>query len=282
LLVRAGVTGLTEMSPANDSRIARWFATQTAARSLPQRVLLAGSLDLREADTTDRVLLGPAKLHLHEAKLPALETAIAFVRGAHDRGRNVAVHCATEVELVYALAALAAAGTVKGDRIEHASVAPDSAVAEIARLGIAVVTQPHFIHERGDAYLRDVDEDAQACLYRLRAFADADVPLAAGSDAPFGGWNPWAAMAAAVSRRTEQGAAIGESEALTPEEALCLYLRAPDALHERRVVAVGTAADLCLLDRSWSDARRDLASVLVRATFIDGRQVFDRVDQAPL
>jgi len=154
-------------------------------------------------------------------------------------------------------------------------------VAEIARLGLAVVTQPHFIVERGDAYLRDVDEDARACLYRLRAFQDADVPLAGGSDAPFGGWNPWAAMAAAVSRRTQQGAAIGESEALTPEEALCLYLRAPDALQERRVVAVGMAADLCLLDRSWSDARRDLASALVRATFIDGRQVFDRVDQAP-
>jgi predicted amidohydrolase YtcJ len=282
MLARAGVTGLTDLSPANDARIAHWFARQTGTRSLPQRVLLGGSLDLKNSGMTDRVQLGPAKLHLHEAKLPALETAIGFVCSAHEQGRNVAVHCATEVELIYALALFEAAGTKKGDRIEHASVAPDSAVAEIARLGLAVVTQPHFVRERGDAYLRDVDEDARRCLYRLRAFKDADIPLAGGSDAPFGGWNPWAAMAAAISRRTQQGAAMEVAEALTPEEALDIYLRAPDALHERRVVTVGMAADLCLLDQSWSEARRDLASARVRATFIDGRQVFDRVDQAPV
>jgi predicted amidohydrolase YtcJ len=282
MLAAAGVTGLTEMSPANDSRIAHCFRTETGTRSLPQRILLGGSLDLKTSDATDRVRLGPAKLHLHEAKLPTLETAVAFVHRAHEGGRNVAVHCATEVELFYALAALEAAGTLKGDRIEHAAVAADCAIAEIARLGLAVVTQPHFVRERGDAYLRDVDEDARACLYRLRAFEDADVPLAGGSDAPFGGWNPWAAMAAAVSRRTKQGAAIGVAEALTPEKALDIYLRAPEALHERRTVMVGTAADLCLLDRSWCEVREDLASARVRATFIEGRQVFDRIDQAPL
>jgi predicted amidohydrolase YtcJ len=88
-------------------------------------------------------------------------------------------------------------------------------------------------------------------------------------------------MAAAVSRQTRSGASIGPAEALSPEQALDLYLSAPEALDQRRRVEVGAPADLCLLDRSWDRARGDLASVAVRATWIDGRQVFDRVDQPP-
>jgi predicted amidohydrolase YtcJ len=281
MLARVGVTGLTEISPNNDATIARHFGKETASEALPQRVLLGGKLDLTKQDVTGRVTLGPAKLHLHEAHLPTLEESVAFVRDAHSHGRSVAVHCATEVELIFTLAAFAEAGALHGDRIEHASVTPDHAVHEIARLGLAVVTQPHFIHERGDAYLRDVDADSQALLYRLRAFLDAGVALAAGSDAPFGGYDPWLSMASAVSRRTQQEHRIGANEALTPEQALDLYLRAPNALHQRRRVVVGGPADLCLLDRPWSDVRRSLASSNVRATLIGGRLVFNRIDQLP-
>lgn len=275
MLAKRGVTGVTEMSPANDSFMARHFVQQTASHSLPQLAVLAGRLSLSADDTNERVLLGPAKLHLHEAALPSLEDAIDFIRRAHEQGRGVAVHCSTEVEIVFTLAAFKDAGTLAGDRIEHASVAPDSAIEDIARSGIAVVSQPHFIRERGDRYLADVDAYARPLLYRLRAFLDAGVTLAAGSDAPFGECDPWASMAAAVSRHTERGATIGESEALTPEQALDLFLRDPRALNRRRRVAVGAPADLCLLDRSWDRARGALSSEYVRATFIDGQTIYN-------
>jgi predicted amidohydrolase YtcJ len=281
MLARCGVTGLTEMSPANDARIAKHFAAEIASRSLPQSVLLAGSLNLTEADMAAHLQLGPAKLHLHEADLPQIDSAIDFIRRAHERGRCVAIHCVTEVELVYALSALNTAGTHKGDRIEHASVTSEFALAEISRLGLAVVTQPNFIQERGDVYLSEVDEDIQPVLYRLRAFLNADVPLAGGSDAPFGDCDPWAAVSAAVSRRTRLGRTIGPTEALTAEEALDLYLRVPTRLDERRRVTAGAPADLCLLDRPWMQARATLSSTMVRATFIRGRRVFDRIDQTP-
>lgn len=281
MLARVGVTGVTEISPVNDAVIARHFAAEHASGRLPQKVLLAGRPELSEADMGDGMRLGPVKLHLHEEALPALDDAVTFMRDAHDRGRAVAIHCATEVELVFALAALDEAGVTKGDRIEHASVAPDSAVAEIARLGLAVVSQPHFIAERGDAYRADIAAADLPLLYRLRAFLNAGVTLAGGSDAPFGRTDPWTSMAAAVSRRTRSGASIGPDEALTPEQALDLYLRVPEALDQRRRVEVGAPADLCLLDRSWDRARTDLASVAVRATWIDGRLIFDRVDQPP-
>ena len=277
MLARAGVTGLTEMSPANDSMIARHFVRE----ALPQKILLAGSPSLSRLDMTEKVRLGPAKLHLHEADLPPFEDAVEFVRHAHAQARNLAVHCATEVELVFALAAIDAAGAEPGDRIEHASVAPDSAVTEIARLGLAVVTQPHFIVERGDTYRSEVEIRIQPVLYRLRAFLDVGVPLAGGSDAPFGGVDPWQAMAAAVSRRTRSGAVIGSEEALTPEEALDLYLKDPEALGRRRYIRVGASADLCLLDRPWSKARENLASVQVRKSWVNGGPIFDGVDEAP-
>ena len=281
MLAQRGVTGLTEISPANDAVIARHFAAERRNGSLPQKILLAGRIALSGVDMSDGICLGPVKFHLHEAAFPPLDDVIDAMRLAHERGRPVAVHCATEVELVFALAAIAAAGSQPGDRIEHASVAPDTAVAEVSRLGLAVVSQPHFISERGDAYRANVAEEDQPLLYRLRAFLDAGVTLAGGSDAPFGGTDPWTSMAAAVSRATPSGAIIGAAEALPPEQALDLYLAAPEALGQRRRVEVGAPADLCLLDRGWARARSDLASVGVRATWIDGRQVHDGVDQAP-
>ncbi|SFO35929.1 amidohydrolase family protein [Sphingomonas sp. OK281] len=281
MLAARGVTGLTEISPANDSVIARHFAAERANGNLPQTVMLAGRSALCRDDMADGMTLGPVKLHLHEAALPAFDDIVHSIREAHDRGRTVAVHCVTEVELVFTLAAIDEAGAMRGDRIEHASIAPDTAVTEIVRLGLAVVSQPHFIAERGDAYRDSVAPEEQLLLYRLRALLDAGVTLAGGSDAPFGGADPWMSMAAAVSRQTHSGTTIGAGEALTPEQALDLYLAAPDDLRRRRHVEIGAPADLCLLDRRWARARDDLASVGVQATWIDGRRVHDRIDQPP-
>ncbi|MFT4025490.1 MAG: amidohydrolase family protein [Novosphingobium sp.] len=187
----------------------------------------------------------------------------------------------SEIELVFALALLEHAGAQPGDRIEHASVASDELVARIARLGIQVCVQPHFIAERGDDYLRDVEPRHHPELYRLRAFRDAGVALAGGSDAPFGLPDPWLGIAAAISRQTRSGVTMAANEALSPEEALSLYLADPSDLTRRRQVAIGAAADLCLLDRPWSAARGALRAERVKATWISGRLVHDLVDQAP-
>ncbi len=305
MLAQVGVTGLTDLSPANDAVIARHFAAEQERGALPQRVMLAGKPELTTADmhgaleqlssrmahpavkkvrptrylerrpaaswSQTALKLGAAKLHLHDANLPALEDAVSFIAQAHARGRAVAVHCVTDVELMFALAAFDEAGAEPGDRIEHASVAPDHLVESIARLGLAVVSQPHFIAERGDIYRREVEPEFQPVLYRLRAFLEAGVPLAGGSDAPYGGTDPWAAMAAAVSRRTKSGHIIAGQEALTPEEALDLYLRDPENLRRRRRIEPGSDADLCLLNQPWAIVRHDLSARHVRATFIGGQ-----------
>ena len=280
-LAACGVTGLTDMSPANDAVMAQHFAQQIAVQALLQRTDLAGTLGL-SFTPTPLLRASHAKLHLHEADLPDWDTGLGFIRAAHAQDRSVAIHCASEVELVFALALYREAGTLTGDRIEHASVASDELVAQIAELGLAVVSQPHFIAERGDEYRADVDAADLPHLYRLRAFLDAGITLAGGSDAPFGAADPWAAMQAATMRQTPSGALIGPTEALTPEQALALFLADPLDLRRTRQIVPGAPADLCLLDRPWGEARSRLTSADVRATFVAGRIVHQRIDQSPL
>ena len=98
------------------------------------------------------------------------------------------------VSLVAALTALG---------VEHAAVAPPDVASRLAKLSLTVVTQPNFVRERGDAYLADVEPRDRPWLYRGRGLLEASVPLGGGTDAPFGDPDPWAAMRAAVDRRTE-------------------------------------------------------------------------------
>ncbi len=279
-LSRMGVTGVTDMTPSNDDAVAAHFHGEHRRGALLQRLVLAGRAELGK-ELPGEMRLGPVKLHLHEAHLPDYDATVAAIRSAHAQDRPVAVHCVTEVELWFILGALREAGAQTGDRIEHASLAGPEAVDEIASLGLAVVTQPNFVAERGDAYRRDIAAAEWANLYRLRTWLQRGVALAGATDAPFGGLNPWAAMAAAVSRRTAGGDTLGQDQALTPREALDLFLADPLALGRTRRVEVGMAADLCLLDRPWRQAQTQPSAAHVRATLIDGRVVHDRFGDAP-
>ncbi|MBC7520312.1 MAG: amidohydrolase family protein [Sandarakinorhabdus sp.] len=268
-LAALGITGVTEVTPRNG---AADFARYAAA-GMAQNLLVMGGAALDAQPPLGRARRGAVKLHYHDHDLPGLAALADEVARAHAAGRPVAAHCVTRGELLLTLAAIEVAGAHAGDRIEHAGVAPDEAVEWVSRLGLTVVTQPHFLAERAAAYRTEVDAADRPYLYRLQAWRDAGVRLAGGSDAPFGGSNPWAAMAAAVDRP----AGFGAGEALTPEAALGLFLGDPeDPGGPARRVAVGAAADLCLIDSSWIAARRDLAAVRVRATMVAGLLKFDR------
>jgi len=269
-LARFGVTGVTDATPT----LAPAALGALAAAGLPQRVVLLGA----EPEHAGAFALGPRKLVLDERALPPLAELAGRLRDAHAGARAVAVHCVTRAELVLALAAFEEAGVQPGDRIEHASVAPPELVAWLARLGLAVVTQPGFVRTRGDAYLRDVEPRDRPWLYRCAGFAAAGVPLGAGTDAPFGEPDPWRAMQAAVDRRTAAGERLAAGEALSPERALALFTTAPEAPGGApRRIEPGARADLCLLDRPWSQARDALSSASVIATLTAGELTWGTV-----
>ncbi len=275
-LAAFGVTGLTDATADNDASALARFRAASDSGALPQRLRVMGRLDLPACDG-DRVSIGCVKILLDEPRLPDFDALAERIRAAHAAGRSVAIHCVTRAEGVFSVEAFRRAGAIVGDRLEHASVAPPELVSLVAGLPLTVVTQPHFLRERGDAYREDVAPEDRPWLYRARAWRDAGVPLGGGSDAPFGSPDPWRAMAAAVDRRTEAGHVLGGDAPLSPEDALALFTtpaEAPGGAPRR--VAVGASADLCLLDRPWRAARAGLTSEAVRATWCAGRLVYDR------
>lgn len=263
-LASYGVTGLTETTPHNNPNTVAFYRSL----NLRQHMNCMGDESLAE---------GTLKIMLDDAQLPTYEVLLGRISNAHQRDRPVAIHCVTRTELVFALAALGDTGTVRGDRIEHAAVADDAALELVKRVRgerdhLTVVTQPNFVAERGDRYLRDVAAADHANLFRCRGFLNADIPLGGGTDAPFGHADPWAAMRAAVSRRTASGDVLGPAETLTPEQALALFtspLDTPGGAPRR--IAAGAAADFCLLKSPWRIAREHLRAEDVAATVRTGR-----------
>src|SRR5690606_35391491 len=130
-------------------------------------------------------------------------------------------------QLVVTLEALRSSGTHPLDRIEHAAVVPDGSLADLAGRAVTVVTQPNFVAERGDQYLADVAPAEQPELWRVASLLRAGVPVALSTDAPFGDADPWAAMRAAVFRRTPAGHVLGEAECVPASAALQMFLGDP-------------------------------------------------------
>ncbi len=275
LLAGYGVTGVTDTSPANGCAEWGYFRQSQEEGRLHQRVRMMGSHEILHCGETGLLQRGEYKIHLLESQLPDLHDLCLDIVSAHRHDRAVAIHCVTLTELVFALAALERAGARSGDRIEHASVASPEQLQAMREMGLRIVTQPHFIAERGDQYLLEVDTDEQPWLYRCATLLEAGIPLAGGSDAPFGGADPWRAMRAAVQRRTSGGRLISEGEALSPEQALALFLSRPEAPGTTPVqLAPGAPADLCLLDSPWQTVREELHSGHVSMTWRDGELLY--------
>ena len=262
-----GVTGFTDATPGASASDVAGLAAAVADGVIGQRLLCMARADVPRPAAGPRISLGPVKIMLDDDTLPTLDELAGQARQAHAARRAVAVHCVTRVQLILTLAALAAAGRHPGDRIEHGAVIPAETVPDLR--GLTVVSQPHFVAERGGQYAVDVAPEDRPDLWRLRSLIDGGVAVAAGSDAPFGGADPWAVMRAATRRPGN----LGPGEAIGPAAALRLFLGEPSAPGVPRLVAPGYPADLILLRCPPGQAARSLASDLVAATFIGGDQV---------
>mgnify|MGYP001806132486 CR=1 FL=1 len=213
--------------------------------------------------------LAPGKRILHDDSLD-LDALTDWIATRHREGGTVALHCVTAGQLVVSLAALRAAGTRRGDRIEHAAVVPVDTIAELADLGVLVVTQPNFIAERGEQYLVDVDPADQPALWRLASLRSAGVRVALSTDLPFGGADPWAAMRAAVRRTTATGVVLNADECVSPATALAMFTGHPEQPDMPRTIEAGQPGDLCVLGASPAEVLDSLDAALVRATVIAG------------
>ena len=277
-LAAFGITAFSDMTPSNDQETFSLFKRLRQQNNLLQHVQLARNKPFTQTNPTDSVMPGPVKIHLHESRLPALQDLVDRITLSHEHGVAVAIHAVTEIEMLFSITALEDAGTIQGDRIEHASVTPDYLLEKIKALDLTVVTQPQFIFGKGDTYRQDVAADSLPHLYRCAAFVNSGIALAGSSDAPFGCPDPWSSMRAAVTRRTSSGQVLTGDEVLSPEQALALYLGGLHSPGKLRQLEVGATADLCLLDRPWLSARRTLHSDHVKLVFNQGTPVYQKQD----
>lgn len=269
VLTSYGVTGLTEATPGQTRADLEKLAAARRSGQLRQRLHCMAPPEVGEVPG---VTLGATKVILDDPTLD-LDALTEWVRRCHDGGRPVAVHCVTDSQLVVALAALRAARTRRGDRIEHAAVVPPDLLGDLAELGVTVVTQPNFVAERGDEYLDDVPAEQLPELWRVATLVNAGVAVALSTDTPFGAADPWAAMRAAVRRQTPAGAILGEAERISPRAALTMFLGHASDPARPRAVAVGEPGDLVMLSAGPREALNALTAEMVSATIIGGELV---------
>tara|TARA_B100000029_G_scaffold437611_1_gene452917 strand:+ start:11 stop:1432 length:1422 start_codon:yes stop_codon:yes gene_type:complete len=285
-LARYGITGINDMTPRNNKETTKLFKKLQKSGDLLQSVKISGTIELSKTpmafSSNSMLSIGSTKIHLHEADLPDFSEFCQTIAKSHELNRGVAVHCVTELELVYAISALSTVGAIKSDRIEHASVTPPNLIDQIAELDIQIITQPHFIEERGNHYYSSIDPKQHDWLYRCSSYLEHNVRLAAGSDAPFGSANPWLSMKAATLRKTADGTLLGSSEKLRPMEAIDLYIGSLDNPSVPRTLSVGSKADLCLINQTWEQLIVDLSQAHVSATFLRGELIYDGINQPPI
>jgi predicted amidohydrolase YtcJ len=166
------------------------------------------------------------------------------------------------------------------NRIEHAQVVDPADIPRFAKLGIIASMQPsHLLTDMSWAEER-LGPKRAAYSYAWKAFLDAGVPLAFGTDYPVEPITPFRGLYAAVTRRNEAGTReYFPWNKITRGQALYAYTQgsayAEFAEEHKGKLAPGYDADFILVDRDLYAVKA--AAILhsaVLETFVGGQEAF--------
>lgn len=201
------------------------------------------------------------------------------MREAHNAGLQVAVHAIgdranrTCVDLYARLFAEHPRSGCR-HRLEHASQLDECIIADIARLGIVVSSQPMFIHsERGWLHKR-LGAHRTPWTYPYRSLIDAGVRLAGASDAPVEMLDVLHALQCCVTRE-----GFETHQCISAYEALRMFtLDAAYAQFEENMkgsISAGKRADLVVLSENPIRVAPDrIASIKVLETIVGGMTIY--------
>lgn len=103
-------------------------------------------------------------------------------------------------------------------RVEHASLLTESAIEEMARLGVTASVQPAFLASEASWLVKRLGEERINRVYPFRSLLEAGVPLLGGSDSPVEMPDPAVGINAAVDRH-----GINPSETISEDQAKALF-----------------------------------------------------------
>ena len=255
-LLSYGITSAQDAGSHND--VDRWCTIRNlqSTGKLTCRVnMMAGASSLNDflaagfsyGAGDQQLALGHVKLMLTlttGALHPDIDSLHETVREAHRAGFPVALH-AVEQEAVAAAAQVLRGAAIENpfrrsvprDRIEHCAECPPGLMAQVARSGATVVTQPGFVYWNGDRYRERVDPSVLDHLYPVDELLRAGINVAFGSDAPVVDPNPWPAIYSAVTRATKTGEEL--YSAMPGEPATSRKVSVEEALRMHTVAGCG-------------------------------------------
>jgi predicted amidohydrolase YtcJ len=199
---------------------------------------------------------------------------------------QIAVHAIGDAATVSVLdAIIELEQTYKGDRrwrIEHAQNLDPADLNKFAAHGVIASMQP--VHQTSDRLMAEarLGPARLAGAYAWKSIAGTGAPLAFGSDAPVELPDPWAGIAAAITRQGPDGQPFGgwqAQERVTREAALAAYTSggAYAGFAETRFgrLAPGLRADFILVDRDpLLSGASELRETKVLETWVGGRKVW--------
>lgn len=250
------------------------------------------------SETAEMLAYYEGRRHLGMSALP-LEALEDMVQRAHRGGISVVVHAVGDAANRKVLSAIekarkrqaeqaAQAGQhpdrpLLPDRIEHAQIVHPSDIPRFAALGVVASMQP--VHATSDMLMAD-ELWGRRCTtaYALRAFQDAGVTLAFGSDAPVESFNPWLGIHAAVTRQRLDNTPPG---GWYPEQCLSLLdtLRAccigpavaSGEAHVKGMLVPGMLADMAILSADpFQMPPQQLHRMVVDMTIVAGIVQWER------
>ncbi len=201
-------------------------------------------------------------------------------------GFQLGFHAIGDKATSMALDAFSQPGVLKTarNRIEHAQVVDPADIPRFKQLGVIASMQPNHLLTDMNWAVDRLGPKRAAYSYAWKAFLDAGVPLAFGTDYPVEPVTPFRGLYAAVTRMNEAGTKTYYPEnKLTRGQALYAYTQgsayAEFAEKHKGKLVPGYDADFILVDRDlYKVAAPDILSTKVQRTYVAGRDALATTD----
>ncbi len=177
-----------------------------------------------------------------------------YIPPAADAGIQVAVHSIGDraTAMIAGLYSRSEGRHTARLRIEHAELLDEKLIGTIRDNGILIMTQPVFLYEFGQTYLKNLGQERSRRIQPIRSLLEQGVNVGFGTDYPVDSADPLLGIRTAMERKAKDGALIlNRAESIDFTEALRCYTarNAYAAFQEREtgMIRRGMQADFAVI-----------------------------------
>jgi len=226
-------------------------------------------------------------------RLTADELAV-FVQAGAEKGWKMTAHCTGGGGVDLMLDAYEKVDSIINIRplrcsIIHGNFFTPQSMSRMRKLVVIADMQPVWFYKDGDAMFYVLGEERMRTFHPYRSLIDSGIVVSAGSDHMVGlddresinPYNPWLALYAMVTRKTERGTVIMPEEAISREQALrCYTINNAFASFEEKLkgsIETGKLADMVVLENDYLTCpEEEIKEIKVKTTVLGGEVIYER------